>query len=139
MDDEPAPSPEATHAEWLARELGLDPVACERAFARAVAAGRRPAAWYRTRRGRRRMEAMVAGASVLVMVGVTPLLFAYVSEAAGLTVGLLAAGVMLICFAALYVEVISGVHSGAEEDEAERAVARLVSGRGIRPPPSDER
>jgi hypothetical protein len=139
MDDEPARSPEATHAQWLARELGLDPMACERVFARAVAGGRRPAAWHRTRRRRRRMEAMAAGASVLVMVGVSPLLFAYVSEAAGLTVGLLAAGILLISFAALFVEIISGVQSGAEEDEAERAVARLVSGRGIAPPPPDER
>ena len=139
MDDEPRWGPEATHAEWLAQELGLDPVECGRAFARAMAGDRRPAAWYRTRRGRLRMEAMVAGASLLAMVGVSPLLFAFVSDAAGLTVGLLGAGVMLICFAALYVEVIAGAHSGAEEDEAERAVARLVSGRGIGPPPPDER
>ena len=139
MDDERTSSSEVTHAEWMARELGLDPVACERAFGWAVDGGRRPAAWHRTTRGRRRMEAMVAGASLLVMVGVSPLLFAYVSEAAGLTVALVAAGVLLISFAALYVEIMSAVHSGAEEDEAERAVARLVSGRGVAPSPPDER
>ena len=155
MDDEPGRSPEATHAEWLARELGLElhqttDVNSDESLEAIRAA--KPKAIVVCAFGQLVKEPLLSEflinwvtflaeglAIVLVMVGVSPLLFAYVSEAAGLTVGLLAAGVLLISFAALYVEIIWGVHSGAEEDEAERAVARLVSGRGIGPPPPDER
>lgn len=91
----------------------------------------RPERWYATPRGRVRAAAWTGLAALVVLVGVvTPVLT--VSETAGIALALLALGVGFLCSVAIYVDVIAAARPGAEEDENERAVARMVSGRGVR-------
>ena len=105
-----------------------------------------PSAWYTTRRGRIRVEAAVAAAGLFLMVGPVTVAFSLeapeVVLAISTSVALLTLGLGML---ALYVEVMTPIYGGRpdrsgefgaaafEEDESERAVARLVSGNG--PPP----
>ncbi|MGE0028225.1 MAG: hypothetical protein AB7O78_12930 [Thermoleophilia bacterium] len=93
----------------------------------------RPRPWFRTRRGRIRAAAWTALGALFVMLLAGTLLFA-VSGTTGLIVSLPAAAVMLLAIGAIYVEVFLISAPGAEEDENERAVAGMVSGKGIDPP-----
>jgi hypothetical protein len=90
----------------------------------------RPERWFSSPRGRIRAVAWTGLGALLVLVGPATAVFA-LSETAGLALALPAAAVLLLCMVAIYVDALSGAGPEAEEDEAERAVARMVSGRGV--------
>ncbi|HTI32229.1 MAG TPA: hypothetical protein VL422_01050 [Miltoncostaea sp.] len=89
----------------------------------------RPGRWYSSARGRIRAAAWTGLGALIVLVGPATAVFA-LSETAGLALALPAAAVLFLCMVAIYVDALSGAQPGAD-DEAERAVARMVSGRGV--------
>ena len=92
----------------------------------AAAGGRGiPERWFRTRRGRIRTEAFIAGGSLLLLVGPATVAFS-VSETAGIVVGIAALSGMVLAFLAITIELFEP--RDGDEDENEQAVARLVSG-----------
>ena len=91
----------------------------------------RPEQWYSSPRGRIRAAAWAGLGALIMLVGPATAVFP-LSETAGLVIALPSAAVLLLCILAIYVDALSSAGPGAEEGEAERAVARMVSGRGVR-------
>jgi hypothetical protein len=92
-----------------------------------------PGRWFGTSRGRIRAAAWTGFGALLVLIAITPAVAA-VSETSSIVVGVIAAAVLLLCLAAIYVDAITAAPRVGEDDENERAVARMVSGKGVRPP-----
>jgi len=93
----------------------------------------RPKRWFATRRGRIRAAAWTALGALFVLVCPATLLFS-VSETAAVILAVPAGAVLLLAIGAIYVEIFLLSTPDADEDENERAVARMVSGKGVRPP-----
>ena len=127
--------PEPPDAEILAMSelFGLSIPECEELRAAARRRERGPERWFRSARGRIRMAAWIVAGGLFVMLGPATVAFYYVSETVAWALFLPAGSAMLLALAAIWVEIRRGLASG-EEDESERAVARLVSGKGIDPP-----
>jgi hypothetical protein len=87
-----------------------------------------PLRWYGSSRGRIRAAAWTGFGALLVLVGVAPAVW-FVSETAAMALFVPAMAVLFLLFVTF--PLLMGPR-GAEEDENERAVARMVSGRGIR-------
>ncbi len=87
--------------------------------------------WLATRRGRIRAAAWTALGALFVLV-CPALLLIPVSTTAAVILAVTAAAVLLLAIAAIYVEIFLFTTPGTEEDENERAVARMVSGKGVR-------
>ena len=85
--------------------------------------------WYASPRGRVRAAAWTGFGAFLVLVGVAPAVW-FVSETAAMVLFVPAMLVLFLLFATL--PLLSVGPPGTAEDENERAVARMVSGRGIR-------
>ena len=93
----------------------------------------RPERWFASRQGRIRAAAWTALAALFVLVCPASLLL-LVSETAGVALAILAAAVLFLAFVAIWLDALVLTTPGTEEDENERAVARMVSGKGVRPP-----
>ena len=89
----------------------------------------RPERWYSSPRGRIRAAAWTGFGAFLVVVGVAPAVW-LVSETAAMVLFVPAIAVLFLLFVTLPLLTVGP--PGAEEDENERAVARMVSGRGVR-------
>ncbi|HTI35376.1 MAG TPA: hypothetical protein VL422_16990 [Miltoncostaea sp.] len=89
----------------------------------------RPERWWESPRGRVRAAAWTGLGAFLVLVGVAPAVW-FVSETAAMALFVPAMLVLLLLFMILPLLWVGP--PGAEEDENERAVARMVSGRGSR-------
>jgi hypothetical protein len=88
-----------------------------------------PTRWYASSRGRLRAAAWTGFGAFLVVVGVAPAVW-MVSETAATVLFVPALVVLFVLFVTL--PVLSVGRPDAEEDENERAVARMVSGKGVR-------
>ncbi len=89
-----------------------------------------PERWFSSRRDRIRVEACVAAASLVMLLGPATAWY-FVYQVVGVALFVTAAITMLLALGAIYVESLLGCESDGREDESERAVARLVSGGGI--------
>jgi hypothetical protein len=108
------------------------------------------ATWFTSRRGRIRVEAIVGGVSLFVLVGPLTVAWDHAPEPLLAAIGFPAATGLVLSVIALVVEICDFPrrplpedaawheqfvpHHREEEDESEKAVARLVSGKGIAPP-----
>jgi hypothetical protein len=88
-----------------------------------------PERWYASSRGRIRAAAWIGFGAFLVTVGVAPGVW-LVSETAAMVLFVPAIVVLFLLF--MILPLLTVGPPGAEEDENERAVARMVSGRGVR-------
>lgn len=108
-----------------------------------------PGPWFTSRRARIRVEAIVAGVSLFILVGPLTLAWDRAPERLLVPFAIAAASGLVLSFIALFREIVEPrrvlrdgapwheqfvPHAGEEEDENEKAVARLVSGKGIAPP-----
>jgi hypothetical protein len=133
MNEGPPPDDEILA---MAELFGLSIAECEELRARALrqGRGRRRERWYSSARGRVRVAAWTALGGLFLIVGPGTVVFAFVSETLGWVVSLTGAAMLLVALTAIVLDVRHRAVGGAEEDEDERAVARMVSGRGIDPP-----
>ena len=95
-----------------------------------VAARAGPERWFSSRRDRMRVEACVAAGSLVMLLGPATAMYV-VYEVVGVALFVTAAMTMLLALGAIYIESLLSCESDGQEDESERAVARLVSGGGI--------
>jgi hypothetical protein len=115
----------------------------------ATTAASTPDPWFRSRRARIRVEAIVAGVSLFILVGPLTLAWDRAPERLLVPFAIAAASGLVLSSIALVREIVEPrrvlrdgapwheqfvPHAGEEEDENEKAVARLVSGKGIAPP-----
>ncbi len=91
-------------------------------------------AWFTSRRARIRVEAIVAAVSLFILVGPLTLAWDRAPEPLLAVIGIPAAIGLVLSLIVLTREIVPRAGEDEEEDESEKAVARLVSGKGIDPP-----
>ena len=88
--------------------------------------------WFEAPRGRIRAAAWTALGALLLLVPSGTLLFS-VSETVGMLVAFPSAAVLFLALAVISVEIFVIGSLAEDEDDDERAVARMVSGKGVDP------